>query len=315
MRYIVILLSVAWLAPVVFAADQPEEVPSFSVDKPPIKFDNVIETVIIETLRYQVPEPWTGNRLFPTSRNLDELKQIPREHTHEGSELYILAEAYPAMMEMFEQARLDGIDLKVESAYRSMNYQSRIFVRMLNEGRNFDDIVRYVAPPGYSQHMLGTAMDFFPSNWEFAETEQYRWLQENGGKFGFEESYSKNNLYHMPWEAWHWNYIGVPDNVDEMVAEGPDGAAAESMGTESADDEAAGSVALESADGAAAESMARETADSDGEPAVFTEVGESTVSEAAEIVERDLAPSEAAGSTFAEGAMMEETEAEKILSD
>lgn len=298
MQYIVILLSVALFAPTVFASEKPEEVPSIAAEKPeeapsvaanqseevlsiavdksPIKFDNVIETVIIDTMRYHVPEPWTGNRQFPTSRNLDELTQIPREYTHEGSELYILAEAFPSLLEMLEQARLDGIELKVESAYRSIHYQTRIFIRMLEQGRTFDDIVRYVAPPGYSQHMLGTAMDFYPSNWEFAETEQYRWLQENGAKFGFEETYSKNNRYRMPWEAWHWNYIGEPDNVDEMVAE---------------------------------------TADMEEEKSVPTEAVEITVPEAPEIMERDLEPSEPVGSTLAEGAPVEEVEEGEILSN
>ncbi len=299
MQYLVILLTVALLAPTVFAsekveevssiavekpeeapsvaADQSEEVLSIAVDKPPIKYDNVIETVIIDTLRYQVPEPWTGNRQFPTSRNLDELKQIPREYTHEGSEIYILAEAHPSLLEMLEQARLDGIELKVESAYRSIHYQTRIFIRMLEQGRTFDDIVRYVAPPGYSQHMLGTAMDFYPSNWEFAETGQYRWLQENGATFGFEETYSKNNRYRMPWEAWHWNYIGEPDSVDEMVAE-----------------DAAG----------------------EDKKLVLTEAAEITAPEESKIVERDLEPSEPVGSTLAEGVMAgEKVEEGEILSN
>ena len=295
MQYLVILLSVIFFAPAVSASDQPEELPpiavdvpeelpssavekpeelpSIAVDKPPVKFDNVIETVIIDTMRYQVPEPWTGNRQFPTSRNLDELKQIPREYTYEESEIYILAEAYPSLLEMLEQALLDGIELKVESAYRSMNYQTRIFIRMLKQGRTFDDIVRYVAPPGYSQHMLGTAMDFYPSNWEFAETAQYHWLQENGAKFGFEETYSRNNRYRMPWEAWHWNYIGKPEAVDQMVAEDADENSALS------------------------------------ETAVTTEV------ETSEIVERDLELSEPVGSTFAEGAMIDEAEEGEVLSN
>ena len=100
MQYLVIFFSVIICAPAVFASDQLEEIPSIPVDTPAVKFDNVIETVIIDTIRYQVPEPWTGNRQFPTSRSLDELKQIPREYTHEESEIYILAEAYPSMMAM-----------------------------------------------------------------------------------------------------------------------------------------------------------------------------------------------------------------------
>ena len=220
MHYIVFLLLSAIIAPapIVFASEQLEEPLSITPVALPIKYDNVIETVSIDNELYQVPEPWTGNRQFPLSRNLDELRQIPKEYTHQESEIYILAEAYPSLVKMLDQAHLDGIDLKVESAYRSIHYQTRIFVRMLKQGRTFNDIIRYVAPPGYSQHMLGTAMDFYPSNWEFAETEQYRWLQENGGRFYFEETYSKNNRFRMPWEAWHWNYIGEPKSPGQTVA-------------------------------------------------------------------------------------------------
>ncbi len=220
MQYLVclILLTSLW-APDVSATDQTDEPLAISPVSMPIKFANVIETVSINNERYQVPEPWAGNRLFPTSRNLDELLQIPVEFTHQGSEIYILAEAYPSLIRMLNKARLDGVDLRVESAYRSIHYQTRIFVRMLNKGRTFEDIIRYVAPPGYSQHMLGTAMDFYPSNWEFAETEQYQWLQKNGQQFGFEETYSKYNRFRMPWEAWHWNYVGEPEPFNEMVVE------------------------------------------------------------------------------------------------
>lgn len=197
------------------------EPPLITARAAPIKYENVIETVMIGSERFQVPEPWTGNRLFPTARNLDELKKIPEDSTYNNSELFILAEAYEPLLTMLEQARLDGIELVVESAYRSIHYQTRIFLRMLEQGRSFEDIIRYVAPPGYSQHMLGTAADFYPSNWEFAETKQYRWLQENGRRFGFEETYSQYNRFRMPWEAWHWNYVGVPDESEltEIVAE------------------------------------------------------------------------------------------------
>ena len=114
-------------------------------------------------------------------------------------------------MELLQAAEKDGISLKVESAYRSERYQKRIFKRMIAEGRSFDDIVRYVAPPGYSQHVLGTAVDFFPSNWRFADTEAYTWLRENAQRFGFEETYSRFNPMRIPWESWHWNFTGNKD--------------------------------------------------------------------------------------------------------
>lgn len=196
----------------------------------PIKYDNVVETVIISNERYPVPEPWAGNRLFPRTRNLDELKQIPPEYALNRSEIYILAEAHESFVAMLAKAHEEGIELLAESAYRSIHYQTRIFERRMKQGHSFEDIVRYVAPPGYSQHMLGSAIDFHPSNWEFAESDQYRWLQEHGAEFGFEETFSRHNRYNISWEAWHWNYAGkrepemtagvdtetVPDDEEEI---------------------------------------------------------------------------------------------------
>jgi D-alanyl-D-alanine carboxypeptidase len=77
------------------------------------------------------------------------------------------------------------------------------------EGREFNDIVRYVAPPGYSEHALGTVVDFTPSNWRFAGTPAYNWLKNNAGRFGFFETLPESSKRETPWEAWHWKYIGV----------------------------------------------------------------------------------------------------------
>ena len=59
--------------------------------------------------------------------------------------------------------------------------------------------------------MIGTSVDFHPSNWRFADTPQYPWLQQNADQFGFEETYSQKNSFKMPWEAWHWNYTGTSE--------------------------------------------------------------------------------------------------------
>lgn len=185
------------------------QIPLITVDAEPIKFANVTEIVTIDGSDYQVPEPWFGNRLFPTSLPNEALKPVPPEFSHNASKVYVLAEAYTPLVNLLDRARQDGIELQVESAYRSKSYQTRIFIRMFAQGRSFTDIIRYVAPPGYSQHMLGTAVDFYPSNWQFAETEQYNWLLEHGAEFGFEQTYSQYNHFKMPWESWHWNYVGL----------------------------------------------------------------------------------------------------------
>lgn len=178
-----------------------------SLQNPPKK-EQPQEVVVIGSITYPVPPPWIGSRIVAPKFEYTDFRQIPVTFTHMGSSIYILAAAHGPLIAMLQAAKADGIELKVESSYRSERYQKKIFKRMLEEGRTFADIVRYVAPPGYSQHVLGTAVDFFPSNWRFADTPEYAWLKENGGRFDFEQTYSRFNKMKMPWEAWHWNYIG-----------------------------------------------------------------------------------------------------------
>lgn len=168
--------------------------------------DSASETIVIGETTYPIPKPWIGNRVVAPPLPMKSFRRIPIDHTHNGSHLYILKEAHSALVQLLEAAKEDGIVLRVESGYRSPGYQKKIFARMLSEGRDFNDIIRYVAPPGYSQHALGTAVDFFPSNWEFAKQPDYEWLLDNGAQFGFTETYPEHNALRYPWEAWHWSF-------------------------------------------------------------------------------------------------------------
>lgn len=166
------------------------------------------ETVTINGNVYVIPDPWAGNRLESPRFEYSSFRQIPEKYSWNKSKIYVVVKAHAALVEMLDKAEEDGIILKVESGYRSERYQKIIFKKMIAKGRTFDDIVRYVAPPGYSGHVFGTAVDFHPSNWRFADTREYKWLQENGARFNFEETYFRTNTFKMPWEAWHWDYIG-----------------------------------------------------------------------------------------------------------
>ena len=164
------------------------------------------ETVTIGGESYPIPAPWTGNRIPAPKFEFEDFGQIPVDHTKNGSRLYITAEAQQALIKLLNAAKEDGLVLRIESGYRSPGYQKRIFLKMIEEGRTFDDIIRYVAPPYYSEHARGTAVDFYPSNWRFAELPDYTWLRNNAADFGFTETYPEHNKLKYPWESWHWNY-------------------------------------------------------------------------------------------------------------
>ncbi len=170
--------------------------------------EDELETVVIDGFYYIVPPPWAGNKIEAPTLSSDSFRQIPVEHTHNQTKIYVHSLMLPPLLALLDRAREDGVELLVESGYRSERYQRVIFKRMMSQGRRFTDIIRYVAPPGYSQHALGTAVDFYPSDWRFADTRAYTWLQAHAAAFSFEETYSRTNSSNMPWEAWHWNYCG-----------------------------------------------------------------------------------------------------------
>ncbi len=169
------------------------------------------EVVVIAGITYDVPDQWEKRRLEIPVIYMRDLEAIPTEYGHQGSKLYLLKEARRYLQLMVEAAQKDDIFLTVHSSYRTVWYQKKIFERLMESGRTYEDVVRYVAPPGYSEHALGTVVDFYPSNWQFASTEQYQWLKENAHKFHFSESYPEDNPENMPWEAWHWRWRSPTD--------------------------------------------------------------------------------------------------------
>lgn len=99
--------------------------------------------------------------------------------------------------------------LTVISGYRSAAYQQRLW----DLGRCRDSLC---APPGYSEHQLGLAVDLFDAT---TEKEFYtnptlrkyiKWLQENAYKYGWTQSYQKwVEIDEYDVEPWHYRYVGT----------------------------------------------------------------------------------------------------------
>ena len=167
------------------------------------------EYVMIGDSRYEVGTPWLGNRVGVDKDFGDrKLVMLPHEYGEEGREIYVTPETRDAFLKMAEAASKDGLSLKVDSGYRSSAYQEKIFLKKLAEGKTFEDISRWVAPPGYSEHILGTTLDLTPSNWTFNKTDAEKWLLENGEHFSFSQSYPKITNKGFAWEPWHWKFVG-----------------------------------------------------------------------------------------------------------
>ena len=120
-----------------------------------------------------------------------------------------------SLLNMREEARKDGVYLVFLSGYRSINLQNDIFYS-LKSIRNQDAVerARVSAPPGYSEHSTGFAIDIGDATrretdfeTEFENTNAFKWLVKNAAKFHFKLSFNKNNKY-IDYEPWHWRFEG-----------------------------------------------------------------------------------------------------------
>lgn len=141
------------------------------------------------------------------------LATIPEEYRHPpNEEEQFHAQIWSKLESMFEAARGDGIELKVVSAYRSFSEQEQLKAHY--------DVVygesaanQFSAAQGYSEHQLGTTVDFTTESLgaDFTTidtTQAYTWLQEHAHEYGFVLSYPSDNGYYR-FEPWHWRYVGV----------------------------------------------------------------------------------------------------------
>jgi len=120
-----------------------------------------------------------------------------------------------SLLNMREEAKKDGIYLVFLSGFRSINLQNDIFYSLKSiRNQVAAERARVSAPPGYSEHSTGFAIDIgdatqretdFES--DFENTDAFRWLIKNAAKFHFKMSINKDNKY-IDYEPWHWRYEG-----------------------------------------------------------------------------------------------------------
>lgn len=140
------------------------------------------------------------------------LTEIDHEYSYNPDKvLEIHAKVWPNLEDLLEEAKEDGVDLEIVSAYRSFGTQASLKSQYdVTYGEGTAN--QFSADQGFSEHQLGTTVDFTSPEESapfvsFEGTEAYEWLQDNAHKFGFVLSYPENNSYYI-FEPWHWRFVG-----------------------------------------------------------------------------------------------------------
>lgn len=133
-----------------------------------------------------------------------ELGRDGRQHLLEPA----AAEAWRHLKQVAAEA---GIRIFIISAFRSIDRQTQIIKRKLAAGQRVEEILSVLAPPGFSEHHTGCAVDVGAPGCqslevEFADTDAFKWLQRHAESFGFVLSYPEDNRTGYQYEPWHWCY-------------------------------------------------------------------------------------------------------------
>ena len=145
-------------------------------------------------------------------RPFAEAKQLEiAEVGADGREHLLIPEAAAAWRQMKGAAARDSIGLSIVSAYRSVLRQTEIVQRKLAAGQSLEQILTVSAPPGFSEHHTGRAVDITtpeaaPLDATFAETPAFEWLKRRAAEFRFALSYPPDNREGYQFEPWHWCY-------------------------------------------------------------------------------------------------------------
>lgn len=154
---------------------------------------------------------------------------IPAAYSGKADAQYLRTEALDGFIKMADEAKKEGVILKIVSATRNFYSQKAIWEMKWNGKRaDWKDvttkyplaedraraILRYSSMPGTSRHHWGTDIDINSVEPEYFETKkgkkEYDWLVKNGARFGFCQPYSvkgveRPNGYEE--EKWHWSYM------------------------------------------------------------------------------------------------------------
>jgi D-alanyl-D-alanine carboxypeptidase len=139
-------------------------------------------------------------------------------------------EATPETVRAFERmkndAERDGFKLRVQSAYRSIEYQRELYNRAGGDGA--------VARPAYSEHHTGRALDLSGPDGLMdvnGPTEMGRWVRDNAYRYGFIVRYTEDtkHITGYIYEPWHITYVGETiaremneyKTLEEYVARNP----------------------------------------------------------------------------------------------
>lgn len=166
------------------------------------------ELLAFVTQQFSLPEFYVPADLTPLSDYFDSSVTL-------NQDLYLRQIVIDSLKHLLSEMNAAGLYPSIISAYRSYGEQSLAWKWW--ESQYPGRVAIMSARPGYSEHQLGTTVDFgSPAldnlfHVDFANTPEGVWLTNNAHRFGFTLSYPDNSYYitGFKYEPWHFRYVGT----------------------------------------------------------------------------------------------------------
>lgn len=179
---------------------------------------NSYDYMILVNKQNKLPEDW-------------EEKVVLRESANIYDETYLVEEkALEQYLLLREELLKEGIDIELDSTYRSVKEQQKLWDDWTVEYGE-DYVKTYVAVPGYSEHHTGLAIDVcldvdgkrIDDNDEMiAQREIFAKIHPHLADYGFILRYleGKDDVTGYGYEPWHFRYIDDVETAKEIMAKG-----------------------------------------------------------------------------------------------
>src|SRR5205809_3365805 len=170
------------------------------------------ERVSLALAELGIPPALVGDRCLPLC--IEASKLVVAEIDIHGREHRLTPSAAEAWKKMKAAAGAAGIELQIVSAFRSFERQIEIIREKIAAGQSIKEILSVSAPPGYSEHHTGRAVDIGssaddPLEEDFEHTPAFSWLVDNAELYRYYLSFPRNNVHGYEHEPWHWLYREV----------------------------------------------------------------------------------------------------------
>lgn len=159
-----------------------------------------------------------ANRMNIIDDYTPNIKSIGTQHCQNGDDYEVDERIYDDLIAMINAAADDGVKLVAVSAYRTYEFQQKLYDRKvqyyIDQGYSKSGAENkagtIVAVPGTSDHSLGLAVDFNYLEQHYENTKELMWLKENAEEYGFVMRYAKDKetLTGVIYEPWHYRYVG-----------------------------------------------------------------------------------------------------------